>query len=485
VLAILVAVVATTASGRLGSADAGAQLAVAQLIVNEGSVSVEHRPDVVLWFPGRDGRFYQGNDIGNVLLMLPSVLASTAVGRPYTPGGVPDQFPRVATSATVALVVVVGLLALFAALRLLLARERPALWLTLLFLFGTFFGAYAKTAYDVVGATCGTCVVLWLLIRAMQAPAVTRRDIAVLAITVAVTGLFRASYAPFLSVGVIVALAPVLPAPRRRPLALFLVVLVAGSCPTLLYDWARTGNPLLPLNAAASGYGLSRPLLDGLYGVILSVRKGLLFAAPLLVFGLVLLARRPSARRQLLRDPAGRGLARLLWACAAYVVFVALLDNPEPTAWGPRYLLPITPIIFLAISPALVDIWSMRLRAVAVVVLAVGLVIGCAPILTAWNDDLVEYRRHISQATINDPVPQKAVATAIADGLTGSPRYDGPFVLRDGGSASIDQHFPDFWWRQALSQGALPGTAALALLAVLWGAACTAAARASLRTSGS
>ncbi|MDP9344674.1 MAG: hypothetical protein M3P44_02940 [Actinomycetota bacterium] len=108
-----------------------------------------------------------------------------------------------------------------------------------------------------------------------------------------------------------------------------------------------------------------------------------------------------------------------------------------------------------------------------IAVAAAGLLVGSAPILTAWNDDLVEYHDRISQAGINDPVPQKAVAAAIADGLTGSARYDGTFVLRDGGSASTDQHFPDFWWRQAVDRGTLAGTVAVAVLAVLWGALAT------------
>lgn len=470
-LAILVAVVATTASGRLGSADAGAQLSVAQLILNEGSVSAADRPDALLWFPGPNGRFYQGNDVGNVLLMLPAALASNATGRPYRPGGVPDQPTRVAVSATIAVVVVIGLLALCATLELLLGRPRLALWLTLLFLFGTFFGAYAKTAYDVVGAACGTCVVLWLLVRALQRTEVTRSDVAALAAAVAVTGLFRASFAPFLAAGVLAALAPALPAPRRGTLALFVVVLAAGTVPTLFYDWVRTGNPLLPLNAAQSGYGLHRPLLDGLYAVLFSVRKGLLFAAPLLMFGLVLLAVRPGARRHLARDRSGHGLLCLLGASAAYVVFIALVDNPEPTAWGPRYLLPATPIVFAAICPALVRSWSTRLRPVVMAVAAVGVVVGSAPILTAWNDDLVEYHDPIAQAGVNAPVPQKAVAAAIADGLVGAARYDGTFVISGGESAAAGQRFPDFWWRQALSRGVLPGAAALALLALLWGAA--------------
>lgn len=83
---------------------------------------------------------------------------------------------------------------------------------------------------------------------------------------------------------------------------------------------------------------------------MLSVRTGLLFAAPLLTFGLVLLAGRPSARRLLLRERPGRGLPWLLGACTAYVVFIAALDNPEPTAWGPRYLLPVTPISTLLVD---------------------------------------------------------------------------------------------------------------------------------------
>jgi hypothetical protein len=44
-------------------------------------------------------------------------------------------------------------------------------------------------------------------------------------------------------------------------------------------------------------------------------------------------------------------------------------------------------------------------------------------------------------------------------------------VRRDGIEAVADQHFPDFWWRQALSRGPAVGTSALAVLAALWGVA--------------
>jgi hypothetical protein len=278
-----------------------------------------------------------------------------------------------------------------------------------------------------------------------------------------------------------VALAPALPAPRRQALALFVIVLAVGTIPTLLYDWVRTGNPLLPLNAAASGYGLSRPLLDGLYAVLLSVRKGLLFVSPLLVFGLVVLAGRSSARRHLLRDRTGRGLLWLLGGWGAYVLFIAMVDNPEPTTWGARYLLPVTPIVFAAICPALVRAWSTRLRLLVMAVAAAGLLVGSAPILTAWNDDLVEYHVPITQAGINDPVPQNAVAAAIADGVLGTPRYDGTFAVRDSAPATTGQHFPDFWWRQALDRGVLPGAAALAVLTMLWGFAWSRSVQARLR----
>lgn len=463
--AVLFAVVVTVAAGRLGALDAGSQLSVAELLVRDGALSLDERPSTQ-WAAGPNGRFYQGNDVGNPILMLPAALAGRLLGRPYEPGVLPDEYTAALASASVSAIVALGLVALFATLRQWLGSPRIALTLTLLFLFGTMFGAYQKVGYEVVGATALTCVVLWLLARATARPTVRVRDVAAIASAVGVTALFRSSYAPFLATGVLASLLLLPSFGRLRLTAVFGTVTAAVALPTLAYNALRTGNPFLPLNGAVPSDGLGRPLLDGLEYNLISIRKGLLFAAP--VSALVPALAVARYRRALATGAFGRCVALLLIAASAYVVFVAKVKLEDPATWGPRFLLPVTPILFLALCPMILAAWRSPRRALMVPLLCASVLAGSAPILTAWNDDLVEFRESPGKQSAWSTAAHRAVAAGIADGVLGDERYDGMFVPDRGVQAAAGQAFPDFWWRQAVARGTGPGVLAVLVLASVW-----------------
>ncbi|MGH7726497.1 MAG: hypothetical protein ACREOU_13805, partial [Candidatus Eiseniibacteriota bacterium] len=124
-------------------------------------------------------------------------------------------------------------------------------------------------------------------------------------------------------------------------LALLVCVLVA-----LVYNAARTGS------AFGSGYGrqatmaaFSTPLWVGLYGLLLSSGKGVLWFAPLTA--LVPSSLAPAWRRW---GPVALGLAL---ACAVMTVLYASFEHwAADGSWGPRYLVPFIPLALALVVAA-------------------------------------------------------------------------------------------------------------------------------------
>ncbi len=118
----------------------------------------------------------------------------------------------------------------------------------------------------------------------------------------------------------------------------------------------------LPYNAAARGgalnfgYGVGRdalwgfatPTLVGLHGLLLSPGKGFFYFAPALVLAI------PGAARLARRD---RAVAFLLGGLAlgALLLHAHWWAWHADNAWGPRYLVPIIPLVTLAAAEALRD----------------------------------------------------------------------------------------------------------------------------------
>lgn len=148
----------------------------------------------------------------------------------------------------------------------------------------------------------------------------------------------------------------------------------------LAYNAARFGNPLESgYGAQASAAAFSTPILVGLYGLLVSSGKGVLWFAPALWLapaGWAEMAR----SRQHSSEPRHGGPARnAAWAAvatwtAALLQFGTFQHWAGDGSWGPRYLVPLLPLAFLAVAFALTAASRARRRLAWVLGLA-GLVV--------------------------------------------------------------------------------------------------------------
>jgi hypothetical protein len=126
------------------------------------------------------------------------------------------------------------------------------------------------------------------------------------------------------------------------PIASFLLGLIPPALLLMGYNWVRAGNPF------QTGYDLtifSPNVLLGLYKLLFSPLRGLFTYSPLLVLclpGFVWLWRRCRAETALALGTAGITL----------LLFSAWTSG-EGLSWGSRFLVPIVPLLCLALAPVL------------------------------------------------------------------------------------------------------------------------------------
>lgn len=168
---------------------------------------------------------------------------------------------------------------------------------------------------------------------------------------------------------VVVLALPFVPAAVRRlktawPAALAVLACVAIA---LAYNAARTGSPL------GTGYGrqataaaFSTPLFVGLYGLLVSSGKGIVWFAPLVALAPASFA---AARRRL-GGPA-LGVAA---ACVGMTLLYATFEHwAGDGSWGPRYLVPLVPLaLALVVAADASQPWRNRGRRGLVGALAVA-----------------------------------------------------------------------------------------------------------------
>ncbi len=125
-------------------------------------------------------------------------------------------------------------------------------------------------------------------------------------------------------------------------------ILIAGIL-LLWYNGVRFGNPLNTGYHFGSGEGFSTPVLEGLWGLLLSPYRGLFWHTPLLIAALV--AFFPFARRHLAEAMLIFGLSFVL--ISLYSRWWMWWGG---FAWGPRFLVPLTPFWLLPLAVPLAAI---------------------------------------------------------------------------------------------------------------------------------
>jgi hypothetical protein len=366
------AVCVLTSSGRLASWDAGAQLQSSLLLASTGALGTTEAPEP-RWFWVANGRgvSYETHDLGGLLLMWPGAVLTAWLhadadgpdrsgARPSALVADPPPEARLLGSLSYALAGAATCTFLFAALRVF-GPTREAFAGALVFLGCTGIWPYFRTAWDVTGAAAAIAAFQYGMVVLAARERSGRREAALLGMAGAAAITFRFSLLPV----VCIAAASLAWACRRklRPATwmAFAVAFALAAGPQLAYNWVRTGHPLVPGNRApiyASQNSLDGNPIVGFLGLMASPHKGLIFFAPITL--LALLAPRVLSRTLTgtARTVALAGLA----GAACYVAIISAKREWGAFGWGPRYLVPILPLIFLPLGLALRSAWHSRPR---------------------------------------------------------------------------------------------------------------------------
>ena len=345
VLWFFVAFFALFASGRLASSDAGEQLRAAVLLAGTGSPGADVAP-AGGWARAPNGRYYEPHDLGNVLLMLPAATLAMVL----SPASIANHiaYPPVMARALVSLgCALLSALACTWLYRLLLfyVPPRTAFLMALAFPCATIFFAYARAAWDVLGACAMMCGALYYSVAYLRGVAPEWNAI-MLAGTLGAAFTFRYSLAPFLTpAAVYVVWSRRSHSPRRAAVAAA-VVFTLILMPTFAYNVVRTGSILRPATATAAylagANALTGSLSHGAYGLLFSPNRGLFVFSPVLLAALAVpfVSSRFSPEQRVLVVAYGLG-------AVGYSLLVAKLTTWGTFGWGPRYLVPVLPILFL------------------------------------------------------------------------------------------------------------------------------------------
>jgi hypothetical protein len=279
---------------------------------------------------------------------------------------------------------------------------------------------------------------------------------------------FRLSLGPFLCTALAWVLFRCRGTLSWRQLCACALAFAAVMVPSLLYNYVRTGNPLRPATAApiyvaAGTADLSGNLLTGLYGLLISPNKGLLFFAPIFVIGLAL----PLVRREM-PATAWRLVVPFGIGAVLYILFIAKLRSWGTFGWGPRYLVPILPILFFVLGAALVPLWR-RSRALVATLAGLSAVVNLPTLLVNWSLVVAQHPA-ASDPYAPRPYQQAAVWEALVLGLQGQSLPAGEEVLSDP-LRNLGTRFPDLWATHLMRRGGSGWLAGLTLLVALTGLA--------------
>lgn len=191
-----------------------------------------------------------------------------------------------------------------------------------------------------------------------------------------------------------------------RPLAdflLFSLALAFWAMIILGYNYLRFGDffetGYMALQDRETLHGFSVPLLTGLHGLLLSSGKGLFFYAPAL---LVSMATLPSFAR---KHP-GEGWLIIFICAPALVVFAKWNQWHGDYTWGPRFLVPLVPLLALPVAEALslARRRGRKLVAAAVVVIAaVSLLVQALGVAVNYNEYLLIMKTQAPYDLFYDP----------------------------------------------------------------------------------
>jgi len=340
---------------------------------------------------GRDGRHYTKNAAGEAVLALPLVAAAEVVaGASGLHGPRRALAVRFVASFFNAWVTALLLAVFYAAARGLGVRTGSALVATLLLGFTTPLWVYAKSFMAEPLQALGLLLALGGSSRAEDPGA---RTLAGLGLFLALS--VKASMAP-------IALACVTPLLFTRPprdwgpVLVGLALAIGGH---LAYNVARFGNPFeTGYGAQATPAAYTTPLRVGLYGLLISSGKGVMWFAP----ALWLVPAGWRAMRNASAGARGAALGALIAVATALALYAKFEHWAGDGSFGPRYLVPLLPLAFLAVAFA-IDRASRRVRNVALALGALGLLVQIGGVSIHYGAQMREAGDYPYTRPLNDP----------------------------------------------------------------------------------
>lgn len=500
-------VFAFTGGGRITGSDEVTMFDLARAMLH-GGIAVPEGATMA----GPDGRFYSKNTAGQAVLAMPLVAAGElAAAAAHFPPERRELASRFVASFFNAVVAALLVAALYAFARRLGASAGAAFAAAALLGFTTPVWVYAKSFMAEPLEALGLLMALGNAALAAaggaQALPGERRRLWFAALGAFLAVSAKASMLP-LALVALAALGRARPSRWLVPLG-GVALAVAGH---FAYNVARFGNPFESgYGAQASAAAFSTPLLVGLYGLLVSSGKGVLWFAPAIAlapWGFAEMSR-PRAHSG---EPRHGVPARHAAIAGVSAWFVALLQFGTfqhwagDGSWGPRYLVPLLPFAFLAVAFALSAAtrarrrvaWALGIAGLFVTLGGVGIhfgaemrAVGDYPYTLPLDDPRFMEASHFNPRFSPIAVNWRMLSQNAAAHLRGDlPRLGagGPVDPRLGIPAADQQALLraiDVWWLYARYAGLPALPLALGALALAAGAlAAWAAALRALRAEG-
>ncbi len=424
-----------------------------------------------------NGRHYTKNAAGQAVLALP--LVAVGEGLAAASGLSPERRQlavRFVVSFFDAAVTALLLGLFYAAVRRLGPGPAAALGATLGLGFATPLWVYAKSFMAEPVQGLGLLMALTGSVHAEDSRA---RWLAGLGLFLAIS--VKASMAPI----ALLCVTPLIVSRPPRdwwPVVAGLAIAVAGH---LGYDLARFGNPLeTGYGAQATPAAYTTPLWVGLYGLLISSGKGVLWFAPSLWLA-------PRGWRRMWQQPphARRALLGTVLALGGALLIYSKFEHwAGDGSFGPRYLVPLLPLAFIAVAFVL-DRASRLARAAAVLLGTLGLLVQIGGVSIHFGAEMREVGDYPYTRALNDPRfmsdshfnPRfspivghwRMLRRNLGEHLHGqAPRLTGEGAADPRvGIASADQdrllHALDYWWLYMTYAGLPRARVALAALLLL------------------
>ncbi len=477
-LALAFAILYTlTSSGTLTSKDGGVMYDTAMAIANRHTLAL---PPHHHGLPGVHGGFYSKYGIAQSVAEIPLLVLGQAVGAHYAHD---VRYPLLAGNVTLAIAMLTNpiIMALAVWLFFLLIYElgasvRGALVAAVLVGAASPYWPYAKSDFsEPLSALALTGAVLYLL-RARATPSAGNFMLSGLFVALALLAKLTAAFAlPALALYALYAAADQ-GRVRSRGVAAWGAPVLGGIALTAAYNLARYGR-LADTGYHAEDLPFHAPLTVGLTGLLVSPGKGLPWYCPLVLVALALWPR-------LLRRRRAEGLLALGIAAPTLIVFATYPVWWGGICWGPRYLLPLVPLMLLPLA-FLPDVRAPRalvavLVAVAVLVQVLGVAIHPARYLATGVKD-TQYlwtpsaSPILAQAWFVGYDALGLVDPTAADAML--PGYPWRHATGTSPTQRLDiAHWSYWWWALLGSYGLNPGVQravaallALGLATTLWG----------------